>query len=87
MNWINFLLMRHERKFAISAIVLFVALNAGSLYFIIDLLGYDEMVGYLADGGLKSSDPHGFVYPLLITALFNILFVFAMLCNWFTKRR
>jgi hypothetical protein len=86
-NWIIFLLMRYERTFTISAIILFVALNAGSLYFIIDLLSYDEMVGYLADGGLKSSDPHGFVYALLVTTLFDILFVFTMLCSCFTKSR
>lgn len=79
--------MRYERTFTIFAIVLFAALNAGSLYFIIDLFSYDEMVGYLADGGLKSSDPHGLVYTLLITTLFNILFVLAMLCSRFTKSR
>lgn len=77
--------MRYERTFTITAIVLFVALNAGSLYFIIDLLSYDEIVCYLADGGIKSSDPHGFVYALLIATLFDILFVFAMLCNWLIK--
>ncbi|THD34177.1 hypothetical protein [Flavobacterium lindanitolerans] len=79
--------MRYERTFTISAIVLFVALNAGSLYFIIDLFSYDEIVCYLADGGIKSSDPHGFVYALLITTLFDILFVFTMLCSWFTKSK
>jgi hypothetical protein len=77
--------MRYERTFAITAIALFIALNAASLYFIVDLLSYDEIVCYLADGGIKSSDPHGFVYALLITTLFDILFVFVMLCSWFTK--
>lgn len=86
MNLINDLLRSYERAFAIASGFLVITLNVGSLYFIIDLLSYDEMVGYLADGGLKSSDPHDFVYVLLIPALCNILFVFTALCACFTNK-
>lgn len=79
--------MRYERTFIITSIIVFIALNAGSLYFIIDLWGYDEMIGYLADGGIKTTDPHGLVYALFITTLFDTLFVFTMLMCWFTKSR
>lgn len=85
MNWIIILLGRYERTVAIASGFLLITLNVGSLYFIIDLLSYDEMVGYLADGGLKSSDPHDFVYVFLIPALCNILFVFTVLCACCTK--
>lgn len=80
MNLIDKMLICYEREIAIILSVLLIAFNLASLYFIIDLLSYDEMVGYLADGGLKSSDPHDFVYVLLIPALCNILFVFTALC-------
>lgn len=79
--------MRYERTFIISSIIVFIALNAGCLCFIIDLWGYNEMIGYLADGGIKTADPHGLVYVLFITTLFNILFVFTMLMAWFTKKQ
>lgn len=86
MNWIDKMLICYEREIAIILSVLLIAFNLASLYFIIDLLSYDEMVGYLADGGLKSSDPHDFVYVLLIPALCNILFVFTALCACFTNK-
>lgn len=86
MNWIDKMLICYEREIAIILSVLLIAFNLASLYFIIDLLSYDEIVGYLADGGLKSSDPHDFVYVLLIPALCNILFVFTALCACFTNK-
>lgn len=53
MNWITVLLGRYERPVAIVSGFLIITLNLGSLYFIIDLLSYDEMVGYLSDGDLR----------------------------------
>ena len=85
MNWIYSLLRPNERAIAIIVSVLLIVFNLGNLYFIIDLLTYDEIVGYLNDGGLKCSDPHDFVYVLLITSSLNLLFVIAALCAWLTK--
>lgn len=79
------MLIRYEREIAIILSVLLIALNLANLYFIIDLLSYDEIVGYLTEGGLKCSDPHDFVYVLLITTLLNLLFVFAVLFSRLTK--
>lgn len=87
MNWIIFFLQRNERASAVTISLLLIVLNAGSLYFIIDLMSYDEMVGYLDDGGLKISNPHNFVFGLLITMLLNTLFVFGALCSCFTKSK
>lgn len=85
MSWITLFLIHNERATAIIISLLLIALNAGSLYFIIDLLSYDEIVGYLDDGGLKCTDPHDFVYAQIIIALFNLLFVFSVLYARFTK--
>lgn len=67
--------------------LLLIVLNAGGLYFIIDLMSYDEMVGYLDDGGMKISNPRNFVFGLLITVLLNILFVFGSLCSCLAKSK
>lgn len=75
----------NERAVAVITSMILLAFNLGSLYFIIDLLSYDEMVGYLSDGGSKSSDPHDFVYGLLITAILNFVFALAVLCSWLTQ--
>ena len=79
------MLIRYEREIAIILSVLLITLNLANLYFIIDLLSYDEIVGYLTEGGLKYSDPHDFAYVLLITTLLNLLFVFAVLFARLTK--
>ena len=78
-------LRNHERAVAVITSILLIAFNLGSLYFIIDLLSYDEMVGYLSDGGSKSSDPHDFVYGLLIIAILNLVFALAVLCSSLTQ--
>ncbi len=78
-------LRNHERAVGVITSILLIASNLGSLYFIIDLLSYDEMVGYHSDGGSKSSDPHDFVYGLLITVMLNLVFALAVLCSWLTQ--
>lgn len=80
------MLILHEREAAIILSVLLTAFNLANLYFIIDLLSYDEMVGYRNDGGIKYSDPHNFVFVLLITSLLNLLFMFASLLGWLAKK-
>lgn len=79
------MLIIHEREAIIILSVLLIASNLANLYFIIDLFGYDEMVGYCNDGRIKYSDPHDFVYVLLITALSNILFVITALLTRIAK--
>ena len=76
---------RYERVVAIYMSLLLIMLNLGSLYFVVDLMSYDEIVGYLTDGGMKHSDTRHFI-SVLLTTLFNILFVFTVLCSWVTRK-
>lgn len=76
----------YEKAVAIYTSLLLIILNLGSLYFIVDLMTYDEIVGYLNGGGIKYYDPYLVFYVLFLTILFDILFVFAVLYSWFTKK-
>lgn len=87
MIWIDHILIRYERTLAICISVLLVMLNLSTLYFIIDFLGYDEIVGYQTDGGIRCSDPHDAVFIMLITMLSNLLFVFNALLTWLAKKK
>lgn len=78
------MLICYERETAIICSVLLIAINLANLYFIIDLLTYDEIVGYLTDGNIKRSNPHGVAY-MLVTVLLNLLFVVAALLSRLTK--
>lgn len=86
MIWIDLILIRYERHVAISMSIILIVLNLGNLYFIINLLGYDEIVSYQTDGGVKFYDPQNVVGVLLITMLLNLLFVFSALCALLIKK-
>lgn len=86
MRCIDHRLIRYERQIAIVLGLLLLCVNLGSLYYVIELMSYDEIVGYQSDGILKSSDPRDFTYPFLIITLLNILYVFTVLCAWFHKK-
>lgn len=55
--------------------VLLIIFNLVSLYFIIALFGYDEIVGYLIHGGRKIIDPRKLAYLLFLTCLLNLYFL------------
>ena len=76
----------YEKAVAIYTSLLLIILNFGNLYFIVDLMSYDEIVGYLNGGEIKCSDPYLVFYVLFVTTLFDILFVFAVLYSWYTKK-
>lgn len=76
---------RYEKEIAYIFTALLILFNLVCLYFIIDLMGYDEIVGYLIDGDLKYVDLHYLICVFLIAMLLNLLFVFAVLCAWFIK--
>jgi uncharacterized RDD family membrane protein YckC len=60
-----------------------VLLNLVSLYFVIALFSYDEMVGYLIDGVKQVDSPRELAYLLFITALSNLYFVVLGLMEYF----
>ncbi len=85
MNWFDYLLGYYEREIAIILSILLIAFNLVNLYFIIELLGYDGMVVYRTDEGLKYSDPYRLMYELIIATMFNLIFVFVALYSRLTK--
>lgn len=44
-------------KLRVIFYLLLIIFNLVSLYFIVELLSYDEIVGYLIDGGKKTDSP------------------------------
>lgn len=55
--------------------ILLLCLNLLSLYLIIDLSNYDEMISYLRNGGEKLSNPRQTATIFLFTCVTNLLFV------------
>ena len=55
--------------------ILLLILNLLSLYLIIDLSNYDEMVSYLKNGGEKLSNPRETAMVFFFTCVTNLLFV------------
>ena len=53
--------------------------NIVSLYLIIDMSNYDEMVSYLKNGEEKFSSPRQIAFVYLVTCVCNLLFVSAIL--------
>lgn len=66
---------------------LLVIFNLVSLYFIIELFSYDEIVGYLIAGGTTTTDPRELGYLLFITCLLNLYFLsFILMENSFKDK-
>lgn len=55
--------------------VFLILFNLVSLYFIVDLLSYDEIIGYLTNGELKSGNPRNLAFLFFVTTVSNLLFV------------
>ncbi|SHF90409.1 hypothetical protein SAMN05444481_10142 [Flavobacterium frigidimaris] len=67
---------------------LLIIFNLVSLYFIITLFGYDEIVGYIIKGGRKVIDPRKLAYLLFLTCLLNLYFLSIILMeNSFKNER
>ncbi|OAB30609.1 hypothetical protein SAMN05444395_11194 [Flavobacterium fryxellicola] len=55
--------------------VFLILFNLVSLYFIVDLLSYDEIMGYFSNGEIKSDSPRYVAFILLVGCTSNLLFV------------
>ncbi len=64
---------------------LLIIFNLVSLYFIIALFGYDEIVGYLFKGGKKIIDPSKLAYLFFLTCLLNLYFLSLILIENYFK--
>lgn len=54
-----------------------IAFNAATVYFIIELSSYSEMLKYNTDGTLQSTTPRLWIAVFLTTGVANLLFVCA----------
>lgn len=55
--------------------VFLILFNLVSLYFIVDLLSYDEIMGYFPNGEIKRHSPRNLAFILLVGCTSNLLFV------------
>jgi hypothetical protein len=62
--------------------LLLIIINLVSLYFIIALFSYDEIVGYLIDGGKRTESPRELAYLFFMTSMFNLYFVCVQLMEF-----
>lgn len=66
--------------------VFLILFNIVSLYFIVDLFSYDEIIGYLIDGEVKSYSSRKLAYLFFINGVSNLLFVsVALMARLFRK--
>ena len=72
-------------KLRIIFYLLLVLFNLVSLYFIIDLFSYDEIVGYLIDGREKIDSTRKLAYLFFMTAMSNLYFLSLVLMDLFFK--
>lgn len=64
-----------EKEIIYVFTVFLILFNLVSLYFIVDLLSYDEIVGYLTNGEIKSGNPRNLAFLFFGTTLSNLLFI------------
>ena len=55
--------------------VFLILFNLVSLYFIVDLLSYDEIMDYFPNGEIESDSPRNLAFILLLGCTLNLLFV------------
>lgn len=64
-----------EKQIIYTFTVFLILFNLVSLYFIIDLLSCDEIIGYLTHGEIKNDSPRSLVYLFFVSGMSNLLFV------------
>ena len=74
-------------KLQIIFYFLLIIFNLVSLYFIIALFSYDEIAGYIVDGGKRIDFPRNLIYLFFITSLLNLYFLSLHLMELFFKEK
>ena len=64
-----------EKEIIYAFCVFLILFNLVSLYFIVDLLSYDEIMGYFPNGEIKNDSPRNLAFILLVGCTSNLLFV------------
>jgi len=67
------LLIEKEITYVFTVFLIFF--NLVGLYFIVDLLSYDEIIGYLANGEQKNCNPRNLAFLFFGTTISDLLFV------------
>lgn len=65
----------YEKEIVYVFTVFLILFNLVSLYIIVALMGYDEIIGYLANGEIISDSPRSLAYLLFVSGMSNLLFV------------
>ena len=65
----------YEKEIVFVFTVFLILFNLVSLYIIVALMGYDEIIGYLANGEIISDSPRSLAYLLFVSGMSNLLFV------------
>lgn len=77
-----------EKKIIGSFCVFLIIFNLVDLYFIVDLLSYDEIIGHLTNGEEKSCSPRNLAFLFFGTTVSNLLFIsVVLLVKQFSKMR
>lgn len=75
-----------EKQLLYTYCIFLILFDLISLYFIIDLLSYDEITGYLVDGGVKNECPRKLAYLLFVNGLSNLFLVsVSLIARYFAK--
>ena len=72
-------------KLRVIFYLLLIIFNLVNLYFIVELLSYDEIVGYLIDGREKIDSTRKLAYLFFMTAMSNLYFLSLVLMDLFFK--
>lgn len=64
-----------EKEIVYVYSVFLILFNLVSLYFIVDLLSYDEIIGYLTNGEIKSAAARSLAFLLFLNGVSNLFFV------------
>lgn len=74
-----------EKEIVYTFTVFLILFNLVSLYFIVDLLSYDEIIGYLTNGEIKIGNTRNRAFLLIGTNFSNLLFVLVFLMDFLFK--
>ncbi|SFB79823.1 hypothetical protein SAMN04487891_102393 [Flagellimonas taeanensis] len=75
--------MDNGKKWAIGLSMALIGFDVLTIYFVVDLFGYDELLDHFTpDGSVKSESPRGLARLLFVNGLCNLLFVSATLMAW-----
>ena len=70
-----------EKEIIVVFCVFLILFNLVSLYFILDLLSYDEIIGYLTNGKIKRGNPRNLAFLLYMNNVSNLFLVSVLLMS------